>query len=63
VLITTPERLIGEWCYNSTIFVLGIRWRLVVSFTPWPLYPRRKSLRYPMDRRLVVPRVGLGTVE
>jgi hypothetical protein len=24
----------------------------VVSFTPWPLYPRRKSPRYPLDRRL-----------
>jgi hypothetical protein len=24
----------------------------VVRFTPWPLYPRGKSPRYPLDRRL-----------
>jgi hypothetical protein len=29
----------GEWRYSSTILDLGTRWRLVVSFTPMPLYP------------------------
>jgi hypothetical protein len=29
----------GEWGYNSTILDLGIVRRLVVSFTPPPLYP------------------------
>jgi hypothetical protein len=29
----------GEWRYSSTIINLGTRWRLVVSFTPLPLYP------------------------
>jgi hypothetical protein len=34
---------------------LETRWRWVVSFTPWPLYPRRKNTRYPLDTRLGVP--------
>jgi hypothetical protein len=29
----------GEWRYSSTILDLGTRWRWVVSFMPWPLYP------------------------
>jgi hypothetical protein len=29
-------------------------WRLVVSLTPLPLYPRGKSLRYPLYRRFGV---------
>jgi hypothetical protein len=32
---------VGECRYSSTILVLGTEWRLVVSFTPLPLYPRR----------------------
>jgi hypothetical protein len=31
---------------------LGTCWRWVVSFTPRPLYPRGKSPRLPLDRRL-----------
>jgi hypothetical protein len=31
------------------------RWRWVVSFTPRPLHPQRKSLWYPLDRSLVGP--------
>jgi hypothetical protein len=27
----------------------------VISFTPWPLYSRRKNLRYPLDRGLGGP--------
>jgi hypothetical protein len=38
--------------YSSTILDLGTRWRWVVGFTPRPLYPRRKILRYPLDKRL-----------
>jgi hypothetical protein len=30
----------------------GTDWRWVVSFTPWLLYPWRKSPRYPLGRRL-----------
>jgi len=32
----------------------------VVSFTPRPLYPRGKSLRYPLDRRLGGPQSRSG---
>jgi hypothetical protein len=42
----------GEWRYRSTIPDLGTRWMWIVSFTPRPLYLRRKSPRYPLDRRL-----------
>jgi hypothetical protein len=35
----------------------------VVSFTLLQLYPRRKSPRYPLDRRLIHPRIGLDDVE
>jgi len=31
---------------------LDTRWRWMVNFTPWPLYPHRKSLWYAMNRRL-----------
>jgi len=38
------------------ILKLGTRWRRVVSFTPWPLYPQGKSPWYPLDsRRLAGP--------
>jgi hypothetical protein len=42
----------GEWMFSSTFLDLGIRLRLVVSFTLLPLYPLGKSPRYPLDRRL-----------
>jgi hypothetical protein len=32
----------------------------VVSFTPLPLYPRGKSSRYPLDRRLGGPQSRSG---
>jgi hypothetical protein len=35
------------------ILDLGNRWRLVVSFTPRPLYPLGKSNWYSLDRRLI----------
>jgi hypothetical protein len=50
----------GEWRYSSTILDLGTRWRWVVSFMPRPLYPRRKSSGYPMDRRLGGPQSRSG---
>jgi hypothetical protein len=34
------------------ILDLGTRWRWVVSFAPWPLYPQGKSPSYTLDRRL-----------
>jgi hypothetical protein len=45
----------GLWRYSSTILELGIRWRWVVSFTPWLLYTRGKSPRYPLVRRMCGP--------
>jgi hypothetical protein len=46
-----------EWIYSSTIHDLGTRWWSVVSFTLLPLYPRRNSHRYPMEREgWAVPR-------
>jgi hypothetical protein len=33
----------------------GSRWKSVVSFTPWPPYPRGKNPLYPFDRRLGGP--------
>jgi hypothetical protein len=42
------------------ILTLGTRWRCVVSFTTWPLYPRRKSSRYPLNRRVGGPQSRSG---
>jgi hypothetical protein len=39
---------------------LGTRWRWVVSYTPWPLYPQGKSPWYPFDRRLGGPQSRSG---
>jgi hypothetical protein len=50
----------GEWRYIFTFLDLGTRWRLVVSFTPRPLYPRGKIPRYPLDRRLGGPQNRSG---
>jgi hypothetical protein len=51
-LSTVPWRHVREWRYSSTILYFGAGWRWVVSFTPWSLYSRGKSARYPLDRRL-----------
>jgi hypothetical protein len=37
------------------ILDLRTRWRWVVSFTPWPLYPQGKISWYPFYRRLDEP--------
>jgi hypothetical protein len=44
----------GEWRYSYIILDLGTRWKLVVSFTLWPLYGRELPW-YPLDRRLGGP--------
>jgi hypothetical protein len=31
--------------------ILGTRWRIVVSFTPRPLYIRGKNPRYPLEKK------------
>jgi hypothetical protein len=38
-------------CFNWAPRHEGTRWRWVVSFTPWRLYPQGKSPWYPLDRR------------
>jgi hypothetical protein len=42
----------GVEVYLHSFFDLGTRWRLMVSFTPRPLYPQGKSPWYPLDKRL-----------
>jgi hypothetical protein len=46
------EDIYGSEGIAPYILNLGIRWRLVVSFIPWLLYPWGKSPWYPFDRRL-----------
>jgi hypothetical protein len=42
------------------ILNLSTRWRSVVSFMPWPLYPQGKSPWYPLYRRLGGPQNWSG---
>jgi hypothetical protein len=49
----------GSGCIAPCILNLGSRWRLVVSFTPPPLYPRGKSPWYPTDKRQHEPQSRL----
>jgi hypothetical protein len=50
----------GSWDTTPCIPDLGTRWRWVVSFTTWPLYPQGKSNLYPLDRRLGGPQRRSG---
>jgi hypothetical protein len=50
----------GEWMYSSHFLDLVTSWRWVVSFTPLPLYLRRKSPQYPLNRRLGGPQSRSG---
>jgi hypothetical protein len=49
------EGVWGSGYIDPYFLDLGTSWRWVVSFTPRPLYPRGKSPRYPLDRRLGGP--------
>jgi hypothetical protein len=51
----------GSGGIGPRILDLGTRWRWVVSFTPQPLYPQGKSLRYPLDATYVRTR-GVKTL-
>jgi hypothetical protein len=42
----------GDWMYTSTVLALDTSWKTAVSFTPLPLYPREKSFRCILKRRL-----------
>jgi hypothetical protein len=54
------EGVWGSGCIDPHFLDLGTSWRWVVSFTPLPLYPREKSLRYSFDRRLGGPQSRSG---
>jgi hypothetical protein len=51
-----PEDVWESGCIDPGILDLGTRWRWLVSFLPRPLYPRGKSPRYQLDRRLGGPK-------
>jgi hypothetical protein len=61
---TSTDTDILKWMnwtsYSSTILDLCTRWRWVVNFTTRRLYPRLKSPRYPLDRRLDGPQSRSG---
>jgi hypothetical protein len=51
-------------CINYYFLDLGTSWRLVVTFTHLPLYPRGKNPHYLLDRRTYMfPRASLDEVE
>jgi hypothetical protein len=53
----------GDGCINPHFLDLGITWRLVVSFTPLPLYPGKRSPRTHWIGGWVDLRAGLDNVE
>jgi hypothetical protein len=53
----------GEWMYRSTFFLTSALAGGVVSFTFLALYPRGKSPRYPLDRRLSGSQSRSGRLE
>jgi hypothetical protein len=46
------EIFLGEWPYNSMFHDFGTRWMWIASFTPRPLYPRKSSSLYPLNRSI-----------
>jgi len=54
VPVHTVEAYSGNEDIASLILNLGPIWSLVVSFTPWPLYPEGKSHEYPLNSRLII---------
>jgi len=55
-----PEHYIMKAYWGSAgmapcILDFSTRWRWVVSFMAWLLYPQGKSICYPLDRRLRGP--------
>jgi hypothetical protein len=45
LLITKTLRRMEKWRYSSNILNFSNRWKWVVSFTPRPVYPRRRNPR------------------
>jgi hypothetical protein len=54
------EGVWGSGCIDPHFLHLGTSWRWVVNFTHRPLYPRRKSPRYPLERRFGGPQSRSG---
>jgi hypothetical protein len=55
------EGICGSGCIYSRFIYLGTSWMWVDSFTPLPLYPRRKSPLHVLGRRLGGPENRCGT--
>jgi hypothetical protein len=60
IMSTMSYRRIEGVEASPRILDLGTRWRWVVSFTPRPLYPKGRSSRYPLDRRMGGPQSRSG---
>jgi hypothetical protein len=49
-----------SWCIDPRFLDLGTSWRWTVNFALRPLYPRGKSPRYPLKKRLDRPQSRCG---
>jgi hypothetical protein len=58
--VVRHEHVWGSGCIDPHFLDLGTSWRWVVSFTPLPPYPKGKSPRYPLERRLGGPQSWSG---
>jgi hypothetical protein len=54
------ENILGSGGIVPHILDLSPKWRWVVSFTSWPLYPQGNNPLYPLDRRLGGPQSHSG---
>jgi hypothetical protein len=54
------EHVWGNGCIDLRFLDLCTSWKWMISFTPRPLYPRRKSPRHPLDRRPAGPQNRSG---
>ena len=49
------RRIFGSRCMAPFILNIDARWTRLVSMTPWPLYPRGRGHRFPLDGRVGGP--------
>jgi hypothetical protein len=56
---------IKQWSGDSAPCILNLRtrWRLVVSFIPWPLHLQGKSPQYPMNSNMGGPQTQSGNLQ
>jgi hypothetical protein len=57
------EGMLGSGGLAPCICNLRIRYRRVISFTPWPFYPHEKTFRSPLNKRIFRPRAGMDDLE